>query len=69
MILFSCSEARACRHIVCVCDDDPTLLDNDTFGAAADLRRLSIIRTQGNPYPIGSAQFEAFELCRRPAFS
>lgn len=66
MILNSCRQARSCQHIVCVCDEDPTLLD--TFSPKAELKRLSIIRAQGNPYPVGSEAFEAFELCRKPAF-
>jgi len=68
MLLSACRKARSCQHIGCICDEDPTLLDNDAFSNAAELKKLSTIRTQGNPYPIGSDLFEAFELCRRPAF-
>jgi len=68
MLLTHCREARSCKHTACICDEDPTLLDNPTFGSDAELRRLSVIRTQGNPYPLGSDLFEAFELCRKPAF-
>jgi hypothetical protein len=67
MMLQACRENRQCRHIGCICDEDPTLIGT-TFSTKAELKRLSTIRTQGNPYPPGSDSFEAFELCRRPAF-
>lgn len=68
MLLGACRKDRSCQHIGCICDEDPTLLDNPMFGTDAELKRLATIRTQGNPYPLGSECFEAFELCRKPAF-
>lgn len=75
-LLSRCRRLGHCGFIACVCDVDPTdprdmaalRKEEDAFSTTAELKRLSTIRTQGNPYPLGSDLFEAFERCRRPAF-